>query len=108
LLALAAVTGFMGLVGLLVPMFLTVSSVSLIQANSMAGALSADPLRAGSTSALFGACSFAAGAIAGGTAGVFHDGTARPMALVIAACSVSCGIVVRRLALRPQARTASV
>jgi MFS transporter, DHA1 family, multidrug resistance protein len=108
LLALAAVTGFMGLVGLLVPMFLTVSSVSLIQANSMAGALSADPLRAGSTSALLGACSFAAGALAGGIAGVFHDGTARPMALVIAACSVSCAIVVWRLALRPQARTASV
>jgi MFS transporter, DHA1 family, multidrug resistance protein len=107
LLLLAAVTGAFGLVGLLVPMFLTISSVSLIQANSVAGALAADPLRAGSTAALLGACSFAAGALAGSLAGVFHDGTARPMSLVIAVCSIGCAITVRLLAVRPRSQTAS-
>lgn len=104
LLVLAAATGDFGLPGLLVPMFLTISSVSIIQANSVAGALAADPLRAGSTAALLGACSFTMGAVAGSVAGAFHDGTARPMAFVIAACSVGCAIVVRTLALPPKRR----
>jgi MFS transporter, DHA1 family, multidrug resistance protein len=104
LLVFEAFTRFGGLWGLLVPLFLMISSGSLIQANSMAGALSVDPLRAGSTSALFGACAFAAGALAGGTAGMLHDGTARPMASIIAICSIGCAIALRRLAL-PQ-RTA--
>jgi DHA1 family bicyclomycin/chloramphenicol resistance-like MFS transporter len=101
---LAAATGDFGLPGLLVPMFLTISSVSIIQANSVAGALAADPLRAGSTAALLGACSFTMGALAGSLAGAFHDGTARPMTFVIAACSIGCVIVVRTLALPSKRR----
>ena len=49
----------------------------------MAGALSVDPKRAGSISALMGGVSFATGAVASSLAGLLHDGTPRPMALVM-------------------------
>jgi MFS transporter, DHA1 family, multidrug resistance protein len=88
-----------GLLGLLIPLFLVVSSAGLIQANSVAGALSVDPLRAGSTAALFGTCSFGAGAVAATLAGALNDGTPRPMALVITACAIGCAVSLRRLAL---------
>ena len=90
MLTLATVTGFGGLWGIAIPLFLTISSMSIIQANSMAGAFSVDPLRAGSTSALFGACSFGTGALAATIAGLLNDGTARPMAWVITACLIGC------------------
>lgn len=92
-----------GLVGLLAPLFLLVSSAGLIQANSVAGALSVDPLRAGSTAALFGACSFGTGALAASVAGALNDGTARPMALVITVCAIGCAVSLRRLALPREA-----
>jgi DHA1 family bicyclomycin/chloramphenicol resistance-like MFS transporter len=90
LLALSAVTGWGGLWGILPPLFLTVSVTSMIQANSLAGALSTDPLRAGSIAALVGSASFAVSAIAASIAGAAYDGTARPMAFVILACLGGC------------------
>jgi len=90
LLAVSAVTGWGGLWGILPPLFLTVSLTSMIQANSLAGALSTDPLRAGSIAALVGSASFAVSAIAASIAGAAYDGTARPMAFVILACLGGC------------------
>lgn len=98
-LLLVAVGRIGGLPGLLIPLFLIVSSAGLIQANSIAGALSVDPLRAGSTAALFGAGSFGAGALAAALAGGLSDGSARPMAAVICVCAIGCAVSVRRLAL---------
>jgi len=100
LLVAAALTGSGGLAGLLVPLFLTVASMAVIQSNCIAGALSVDPLRAGSISALLGSSSFGCGALAGSLAGALFDGSARPMALTIAACAIGCGFAVRGLALR--------
>ncbi|MFZ5720215.1 MAG: multidrug effflux MFS transporter [Pseudomonadota bacterium] len=85
LLSLAAATGFGERWTVLPLLFLLLSSYGFMQGNTMAGALSIDPLRAGSTSALLGAASFAAGAVAAAAAGVLHDGTARPMAFVMLA-----------------------
>lgn len=102
LLAAVSMTGIGGLPGLLVLLFLTIASFSLVQANAMAGALSVDPMRAGVTSALFGACSFAAGALAAALAGALFDGTARPMAFVIMACSIGCAISARSPAVAEQ------
>ena len=93
-------TGVGGLFGLLLPLFLAIASGSLIQANALAGALSVDPLRIGSISALFGASSFGAGALAGSIAGALYDGSARPMVATIAVCSAASAVVTRRLALR--------
>jgi DHA1 family bicyclomycin/chloramphenicol resistance-like MFS transporter len=64
----------------------------------MAGALSVDPSRAGSTSALMGGVSFAAGALASGVGGLLHDGTPRPVAAVMFACLVGSSLAIFWLA----------
>lgn len=102
-LAIAAVTGAGGLWGLLAPLFLTVASAGLIQTNTMAGGLSVDPTRAGAASALFGAAAFGLGAGTASLAGALADGTARPMALVIAASLGGCALFVHALAMRAPA-----
>ena len=66
---------------------------------AMAGALNVDPTRAGSISAAMGALSFATGALASSLAALFHDGTARPMALVMLAALVGSALALRFLAL---------
>ena len=86
-----AMTGFGGLWGVMVPMFLIMASFGFNQSNATVGALGVDPLRSGAISSLFGSASFGAGACAAAVAGAFRDGTARPMALVIVvflACAV--------------------
>jgi DHA1 family bicyclomycin/chloramphenicol resistance-like MFS transporter len=66
-------------------LFAVLTSNGFIAANALAGALNVDPLRAGTTSGLFGSANFALGAAASATAAALHDGTARPVAMVMAA-----------------------
>ena len=99
LLVIAAAAG-QGAFVILPLIFCVLTSYGFMQGNTMAGALSADPKRAGSVSALTGAGSFAAGALAASIAGWFHDGTARPMALTILGCLVGSQVALRTLALR--------
>jgi len=99
LLALAAVTGIGGAWTVLPLIFVLLGSYGFMAGNTTAGALSVDPLRSGATSALLGAASFAAGALASSLAGAFHDGTARPMALVMLACLLGSVTSLRLMAL---------
>lgn len=99
LLAVAALTG-LGAFVILPLIFLVLTSYGFMQGNTQAGALSVDPKRAGSVSALTGSGSFAAGALAAWVSGTFHDGTARPMALTILACLIGSQLALRLLALR--------
>lgn len=99
LLALAAVTGIGGMWTVLPLIFLLLGSYGFMAGNTTAGALSVDPLRSGSTSALLGAASFAAGALSSSFAGLLHDGTARPMALVMLAGLTGSAVALRTLAL---------
>ena len=99
-LALAALTGFGERWTILPLIFLLLSSYGFMQGNSMAGALSCDPLRAGSISAMLGALSFAAGAVASSIAAAFHDGSPRPMALVMLISLAGSTLALRFLALR--------
>ena len=92
--AAAAVTGFGGLAGLAAPLFCAISTVSLVQSNALASALAVDATRPGSTAALYGAGSFAAGALLAWIAGLFYDHTARPMALAIAACFIGSALTL--------------
>lgn len=68
---------------ILAGIFATLTSNGFIAANALAGALNVDPLRAGTTSGLFGAANFALGAAASAAAAALHDGTALPMAAII-------------------------
>ncbi|MDB5468105.1 MAG: drug resistance transporter, Bcr/CflA subfamily [Phenylobacterium sp.] len=100
LLAVAALTGIGGEWSVLGALFLLLSTYGFMQGNTMAGALNVDPLRAGSTSALIGGLSFGTGAIASWAAGVLHDGTPRPMALVMLVTLIGSALAVHLLALR--------
>ncbi|MGA0605024.1 multidrug effflux MFS transporter [Phenylobacterium sp. VNQ135] len=89
-------------------LFLVLASYGLMGGNTTAGALSVDPKRAGSTSALLGGLSFGAGAVASSLAGLFHDGTPRPMAIAMLLALTGSFVALRKLALpkvpaRPQA-----
>ena len=105
LLMIAAVTGFGERWSVLPLLFLLLSTYGFMQGNTMAGALNVDPRRAGAISAMMGAVSFGTGAIASAAAGVLHDGTPRPMALVMFAALVGSALALRFLAL-PKTRSA--
>ena len=98
-LAIAAFTGWGERWSVLPLLFVLLSTYGFMQANTMAGALNVDPRRAGSVSALMGGASFATGALASGVAGLFYDGTARPMALTMLVALLWSALALRFLAL---------
>lgn len=98
LLAIAARQGWGGLVGLVVPLFVFVGMAGFIIANSIAGALSNFPERAGAASALVGALQYGCGIAGSGLVGVFADGTPWPMAAIIALAGIGsllCAVTLR-------------
>lgn len=98
-LLLAAATGWGGLPGLVVPLLVFIASISFIGANAMAGALAAFRHVAGTASALAGTIQFGLGALSGAAVGALHDGTAVPMAAVIAAAGLT-SLLAHRLLVR--------
>ena len=83
-LAVTARTGWGGLAGLAVPMFVFVAMTGLIIANAATGALADFPTKAGAVSALFGAFQYGGGILGSALVGTLADGTAWPMGLVVA------------------------
>ena len=82
-----ALTGLGGVLGVMVPLFFVVSSLGLVSTNAMAGGLAVDPSRAGTVSALFGACQFALAGLATSLVGVVAKTPAVGMACVIFVCA---------------------
>ena len=99
LLMIAAVSGVGERWSVLPLLFMLLSTYGFMQGNTMAGALNVDPRRAGAISALMGAVSFGTGAVASAAAGVLHDGTPRPMALVMLVALIGSVLCLRLLAL---------
>ena len=104
-LALAALTGFGERWSILPLLFVLLASYGFMQGNTMAGALNVDPRRAGSVSALMGGASFGVGALAASLSGAFHDGTPRPMAVVMALAVIGSALALRTLALPKTAQS---
>lgn len=90
LLAVCGVTGFGGLLGVVLPLLCTIGMMGLIGPNSMAGALSVDPRIAGAASALAGSLQFGFGMVAGLLIGWMADGTPTAMVVVIMLMTLSC------------------
>ena len=88
LLLLMAWTNAAGLVGILAPLFFVVSLRGLTFPNASAGAMAPFPEKAGSASALLGSVQFAIAAFASAAVGIFHNGTAVPMAAVVGTCGL--------------------
>jgi DHA1 family bicyclomycin/chloramphenicol resistance-like MFS transporter len=102
LLVLEAATGIGGFPGLLVALFFCIASTGLVGPNATAGAMAPYAHQAGSASALLGAVQFGLGAAASALVGMLFNGTALPMAAVIALCGVGAFLALQFLVLRPQ------
>jgi DHA1 family bicyclomycin/chloramphenicol resistance-like MFS transporter len=100
LLALMAATGLGGMLGLLPPLFVCVASVGLVGPNTTAAAMAPHGQIAGSASALLGTLQFLVGAGAGALVGLLDNGTALPMAGVIALCGIAALTTFQLLAFR--------
>jgi DHA1 family bicyclomycin/chloramphenicol resistance-like MFS transporter len=86
LLVVDAYSGFGGFAGILVPLFFYIACHGFVLPNTTALAMSSHGRVAGSASALLGTFQFVGGAIAGSLIGAFANGTAVPMAAVVAGC----------------------
>lgn len=78
---------------LLVPLFICMASLACLLPNAVACAMAGQGAMAGSASALMGSLQFMVAAAASSLVGALHDGTARPMASVIALCALGCVII---------------
>lgn len=84
-LAATAATGFGGLWGIIVPLFVCIAGYGFVAPNATAAAMASQGRIAGSASALMGVLQFGTGAVSGTIVGLLNDGTARPMGFTIAA-----------------------
>lgn len=88
-----------GFLGVALPLFVYVASIGMVMPVASALAMGSQGRTAGSASALIGTLQFGGGAIAGGIVGALHDGTAMPMAVVIALAGTG-GLLSRLLLVR--------
>jgi DHA1 family bicyclomycin/chloramphenicol resistance-like MFS transporter len=107
-LTLVAATGAGGLAGLLAPLFICIAGNGLVGPNTTAAAMAPHGRIAGSASALLGTLQFVIGALSGVLVGLLSNGTALPMAGVIAGCGLAALGVFFGLASRPAARPVAV
>jgi len=89
LLLAGTVAGVIGLAGTAVLLFVYIASVGCLFPNTTALAMAAHGNKAGSASALVGTLQFTLAAIAASTVGAANNGTALPMAAMIAACAAT-------------------
>jgi DHA1 family bicyclomycin/chloramphenicol resistance-like MFS transporter len=92
LLAIDARTGWGGLAGLALPLFVFIGVTGFIVANSIAGVLGFFPARAGAASALVGAMQYGMGIAGSALVGAFADGTPWPMGWVIALSGIGSAL----------------
>jgi MFS transporter, DHA1 family, multidrug resistance protein len=90
-----AFTNSVGLVGIVVPLWFFISMHGIVSPNTTALAMRPYGAVAGSASALMGMVQFLLGAAFGSLIGAMADGTARPFALVLAACGVGAFLLFR-------------
>jgi DHA1 family bicyclomycin/chloramphenicol resistance-like MFS transporter len=96
---LVVMAGTGSFIGVVVPLFVFVASIGMVMPIAAALAMASQGRSAGSASALIGTLQFGGGALAAATVGALHDGTAMPMAAVIAVVVVG-GLASRLFLLR--------
>ena len=92
----AVLTGAFGFRGIVATLFCYVAMIGAVMPLTVALGMGPHRTIAGNASALMGTLQFGIGAAVGGTLGLLQDGTALPMAAVVAACAVA-GWVARRV-----------
>lgn len=96
-LAAFAFIGWLPLPLLAAGFFGYVGSLGFINPNAMASALASQGHRAGTASALSGSMQFTFATLAGALMGLWHDGTAWPLACVMAVCGTTALLAERFL-----------
>jgi DHA1 family bicyclomycin/chloramphenicol resistance-like MFS transporter len=96
-LLLDAYTGFGGFAGILVPLFCFIACHGFVLPNTTALAMAPHGQVAGSASALLGTVQFVLGATAGSLVGAFANGTAVPLAAVLAGCGAAAFLTNRHV-----------
>lgn len=94
LLPILAWTGLGGFPVFFAVIFVCLATVGLILPNATAAVMAPFPHQAGVASALLGMLQFSIGAGTGAIVGVFHDGTARPMAFTVARCAIISLVII--------------
>jgi DHA1 family bicyclomycin/chloramphenicol resistance-like MFS transporter len=92
-----AATGFGGFPGILVPLFFYIATHGFIMPNTTALAMAPHGAVAGSASALLGTVQFVLGASAGALLGALGNGTAVPLAAVVAGCAALAFVTYQSL-----------
>ncbi len=101
LVAVVAADGALVLV--LVCLFCVVASIGLVFPSATTLALADHPDAAGSASGLLGVCQYLFGALAAPLVGLGGEGSALPLAIVIAGCSLAAAVAYRALVGRASA-----
>jgi DHA1 family bicyclomycin/chloramphenicol resistance-like MFS transporter len=94
-LAIDAVTGFAGIWGIAVPLFVFVASLGFISPNTTVLAMEPFKAIAGAASALLGSLQFVLAFAASSAVSAIPSGTALPMAAVIAVCGLLSLVVLQ-------------
>ncbi|MFZ4409083.1 MAG: multidrug effflux MFS transporter [Paracraurococcus sp.] len=96
-LLVVAATGIGGFPAIAALVFAYVAGIGAVMPLATTLAMGPQGRNAGSASALIGTLQFGLGAVAGALVGLLHDGTAVPMAAVIAACGLGGLLALRGL-----------
>lgn len=94
-LALASLAGGLSSALILTGFFAYVASLGFIGPNATAAALATHGQQAGTASALMGALQFGIATVTGAMVGFWHDGTARPLMLVMGVCGAGAWLAHR-------------
>jgi DHA1 family bicyclomycin/chloramphenicol resistance-like MFS transporter len=95
-------SGFGGVAGIALPLFVVLALLTIVASNAISGALAVAQNRAGAGAALAGALQFGAGALTSAAIGWFADGTPRPMTALICAGAVAALIANLVLLRKPR------
>ena len=99
-LVLMAATGFGGMIGVWLPLFVYIASMGVVLPNAGANAMAGESRRAGMAAALMGTLQFTAGAASSGLLSLLSTGSALPMAGGVALCGL-CALGARLVLVRP-------
>jgi DHA1 family bicyclomycin/chloramphenicol resistance-like MFS transporter len=97
LLVIGTITGFVGLYGTAVLLFVYVASLGCLSPNTTAMAMASQQENAGSASALLGTLQFSLAAAAATLVGSGSAGGALPMAAVVAGCGLAAFLLYRSM-----------
>jgi DHA1 family bicyclomycin/chloramphenicol resistance-like MFS transporter len=88
-----ALTGWLGLTGVLIMLFIILSCIGLISPNASALSIAPFAHNAGTASALMGALQLGLGALAAAFVGLFSSPTAIPLAAIMAGTAIAANLV---------------